>query len=390
MIKINKTPDPAFIKQYADDVVDNVIWPRLSDFLKTAPPALAAYFTRACLIDLVSARPEQLEARIDSVYAAFPELAERYCYSLLFAGAKIPFALLPEGLATAAQRQALDDVLDQALRVLRGLLSKYPLVYTRYLAAQLSGTRPRSAKLKFLLKLKAVMAGTHQFSLADRRCFSSWMDGFADCFDFTKVAGKYGTTLCALWDLTVCPYCAVERIEAYARLNMRPELDHFYPRARFPFLAVSLFNLIPSCVICNQKCKRNHPMLGHAHPMLKGFEFDDLFRFGFVPDGNTEQSLDVRILPSTDPQKANNLERFKLAVIYNDNRGLRAWFGNTQSTLNVLREAKVPVSSALVAGIVQSLVDLNNPSSHVDAQAFKVAAVNDLAGFSLRAVEQEP
>ena len=33
--------------------------------------------------------------------------------------------------------------------------------------------------------------------------------------------------------------------------NLRPELDHFYPKSIYPFLAMSFYNLIPSCPICN-------------------------------------------------------------------------------------------------------------------------------------------
>jgi len=36
---------------------------------------------------------------------------------------------------------------------------------------------------------------------------------------------------------------------------MRPPLDHFYPRSRYPFLGTSFYNLIPSCHQCNSSVK---------------------------------------------------------------------------------------------------------------------------------------
>jgi hypothetical protein len=33
--------------------------------------------------------------------------------------------------------------------------------------------------------------------------------------------------------------------------ELMPEIDHFYPKDKYPFLAVSFFNLIPSCLTCN-------------------------------------------------------------------------------------------------------------------------------------------
>jgi hypothetical protein len=35
----------------------------------------------------------------------------------------------------------------------------------------------------------------------------------------------------------------------------RPELDHFYPKEKYPYLALALYNLVPSCHICNSNLK---------------------------------------------------------------------------------------------------------------------------------------
>jgi len=35
----------------------------------------------------------------------------------------------------------------------------------------------------------------------------------------------------------------------------RPELDHFYPKAKFRYLALAMYNLVPSCHICNSNLK---------------------------------------------------------------------------------------------------------------------------------------
>ena len=54
-------------------------------------------------------------------------------------------------------------------------------------------------------------------------------------------------------DLKSCPYC--NRNYTFTVVNtdgrMRPQIDHFYPKSEFPFLAMSFFNLIPSCPSCN-------------------------------------------------------------------------------------------------------------------------------------------
>lgn len=54
--------------------------------------------------------------------------------------------------------------------------------------------------------------------------------------------------------LRTCPYC--NRAYTFNIYNaegkrVRPEYDHFYDKATYPFLALSFYNLVPSCPICN-------------------------------------------------------------------------------------------------------------------------------------------
>ncbi|RKI22363.1 hypothetical protein D7V82_18955 [bacterium 1xD8-6] len=52
----------------------------------------------------------------------------------------------------------------------------------------------------------------------------------------------------------VCPYCnRMYTTTLFGENRIRPDFDHFYPQSKYPYLAVSLFNLIPSCSMCNTK-----------------------------------------------------------------------------------------------------------------------------------------
>ncbi|HFU75447.1 MAG TPA: hypothetical protein ENK66_04300 [Arcobacter sp.] len=53
--------------------------------------------------------------------------------------------------------------------------------------------------------------------------------------------------------LNSCPYCNRNYTFVVDSNNgkLRPEIDHFYPKSIYPFLAMSFYNLIPSCSICN-------------------------------------------------------------------------------------------------------------------------------------------
>jgi len=57
----------------------------------------------------------------------------------------------------------------------------------------------------------------------------------------------------------VCPYCnraytfTVEKSQPKSKRIVRPEIDHFYPKSNpdYMHLAISFYNLIPSCPSCN-------------------------------------------------------------------------------------------------------------------------------------------
>lgn len=64
----------------------------------------------------------------------------------------------------------------------------------------------------------------------------------------------------------VCPYCNanyIHTIQAQVKLKSAgsramADLDHFIPKSLYPFFAISIYNLVPSCVYCNQRFKRNY------------------------------------------------------------------------------------------------------------------------------------
>lgn len=61
-----------------------------------------------------------------------------------------------------------------------------------------------------------------------------------------------------LLELRVCPYCGrsyIYSIENNYRLKgshiVKPQIDHFFPKSKYPYFALSYFNLIPICHFCN-------------------------------------------------------------------------------------------------------------------------------------------
>lgn len=78
-------------------------------------------------------------------------------------------------------------------------------------------------------------------------------------FDYDKfrdaATGWNAYSLCQSSPYTVCPYCHLVPTNTEEKDNRhkgyRPQLDHFIAKADYPFLALSLGNLVPSCPTCN-------------------------------------------------------------------------------------------------------------------------------------------
>lgn len=74
--------------------------------------------------------------------------------------------------------------------------------------------------------------------------------------------------LCDLSKTRTCPYC--NHAYAFTKLSddgrgFRPTLDHFYPKDKYPHLALSLYNLVPSCSTCNSSLKGDIDFARDSH-----------------------------------------------------------------------------------------------------------------------------
>ena len=83
-------------------------------------------------------------------------------------------------------------------------------------------------------------------------------------------------------NLRTCPYCGRQFIYAVEEngTTVKPQIDHFLPKRKYPFLALSYFNLIPVCSTCNMiGCKGDndpvHSENQRPFSMIYPYEFND-------------------------------------------------------------------------------------------------------------------
>lgn len=80
--------------------------------------------------------------------------------------------------------------------------------------------------------------------------------------------------LCRKAGYNFCPYCQINTIDTSvgrksADRAYRPQLDHILSKSDFPFLALTLANLIPSCEKCNSSTMKgsiNFDKIKHLNP----------------------------------------------------------------------------------------------------------------------------
>ena len=79
-------------------------------------------------------------------------------------------------------------------------------------------------------------------------------------------------TFVIMLGLRVCPYCNEQYIAPILthKGRVRADLDHFFSKKKYPFFALSIYNLIPCCKFCNSSLKGEKIFIIKIHlPRIK-------------------------------------------------------------------------------------------------------------------------
>lgn len=119
-----------------------------------------------------------------------------------------------------------------------------------------------------------------------------------------------------------CTYCNRQYTFTVSGKNdreriTRPAFDHWFPKSLFPLLSLNLYNLIPSCTICNSGAKGDMIFkLGeYVHPYE---QTDDEPQFKFVPEVASEGGWHVILKrdAAAYPEVDKTIKAFALDRIY--------------------------------------------------------------------------
>lgn len=149
-----------------------------------------------------------------------------------------------------------------------------------------------------------------------------------------NVSYRYLTKL----DIRTCPYCNRNYIFTIKRkrdrsFKTRAEFDHFYEKSDYPLLALSFYNLVPSCHTCN-----HGKLVAEAgvNPYFRGFGSSlaiSAYGQDILKDQNSFQKLNVNEIlhingkdefslafPSATADEKINISTFGLAELYNEHK----------------------------------------------------------------------
>jgi|GEM_PF-493706 len=109
-------------------------------------------------------------------------------------------------------------------------------------------------------------------------------------------------------NVKVCSYCNREYTFHYINESNEPKIlydfDHFFDKGTYPYLALSFYNLVPSCSICNSRFKHREQftLTNHFHPYLAGFEKEVVFSIQLRSRQAIKEYLEKQKIKATDEE----------------------------------------------------------------------------------------
>ena len=148
--------------------------------------------------------------------------------------------------------------------------------------------------------------------------YKSFSENKADAYKFVELVG-----------IRICPYCNINYIDVIKSQEgskiLRPDIDHYFCRRYNKKFETCYFNLIPSCLPCNERLKGdiNFMKVPHLHPYFH--DFDSTMRF-YVKLNNSDymntDEFDIDISSQANVsapvvyRAKNNIKTFKISERY--------------------------------------------------------------------------
>lgn len=148
-------------------------------------------------------------------------------------------------------------------------------------------------------------------------CKSLFVDsGYTDWF----LTNKKNYYLAKKLDQHTCTYCNREYIFIYENKaggkGMVPQFDHWYSKTDYPLLALSFYNLIPSCATCNViKSSTKFNLTDYLHP-YKDKNISSSYSFSFLPTGVHSNKIIIKNNSFLNSKGLHTANALNIPMIY--------------------------------------------------------------------------
>ena len=146
----------------------------------------------------------------------------------------------------------------------------------------------------------------------------------ANSKDFVTLISKLQPKISKFFEKNIevhtCYYCNIDFINTFKKNNETKNaftLDHVLEKADYPFLALSLYNLVPSCYVCNSKVRDSKISFKDFSPTNKDFDFDERVKFkSFISNVNLqiekEQDFYIKLIENYSNKYDKYIESLNL------------------------------------------------------------------------------
>lgn len=146
-------------------------------------------------------------------------------------------------------------------------------------------------------------------------------DAFIDTDEDTTFRFYHAYHFAEAINIPTCVYCnrlyTNTIIPTPGEYVARATLDHWFPKSKFPLLALSFYNLIPSCNVCNSSVKgnANYTLRDVFHPYHRHSSPAKVMDFAFSYDLEDHKLANRKLIPKNKFSE-KSLQMMKLNDIY--------------------------------------------------------------------------
>lgn len=325
MIRISSSYSRPMIDRYyqcVSSVLHNAINGEFSEAFSDSPDFIA--FFNDNIRDLLIGDYPTLVSLTTTIRDDFPVIIESFNPSFFYKdfdhdSYPISKRMSTESIRSYAGKKRMVDAKDSLIEEINIVAELNSSYYLRKLANDLAtqttaiGIKEICSKLNFICQTKSTPHDD----------MPQWVSSIKSMFNYEILRSGLLNEMIEDLNLKYCPMCNISAIDKITHDNIThiPAFDHFLSKSRYPFLSLSLYNLIPCCHTCNSVFKLNKETFSppHSNPYNEGVDNLNVFNFSELVECymyNSPMNGKV-VLNATNTNNDNNIKLFGLEGVYN-------------------------------------------------------------------------